>query len=92
MSTVKAWLTPFPVAPPHVKPYKESEHGNEDDKGVLVCVSHSYPPPTDWTWYKVGENDETEVRILSFSVSVGVCLFVCLFWFILFRKKEKRPT
>ncbi|XP_031430299.1 basigin isoform X2 [Clupea harengus] len=46
--------------PPHVKPYKESEHGNEDDKGVLVCVSHSYPPPTDWTWYKVGENDETE--------------------------------
>ncbi|XP_076134372.1 basigin isoform X2 [Alosa pseudoharengus] len=41
--------------PPHVKPYKDSEHGNENDKGVLACVSHSYPAPTDWTWYKITE-------------------------------------
>ncbi|KAK5870058.1 hypothetical protein PBY51_024722 [Eleginops maclovinus] len=39
---------------PHVAAYKHSEHGNENDKGVMVCVSHSYPLPTDWTWSKEG--------------------------------------
>ncbi|XP_057697698.1 basigin isoform X2 [Corythoichthys intestinalis] len=38
---------------PHVAAYKHSEHGNERDKGVMVCVSHGYPLPTDWTWLKV---------------------------------------
>ncbi|XP_068447359.1 basigin [Clinocottus analis] len=37
---------------PHIAAYKHSEHGNEQDKGVLVCVSQSYPKPTDWTWFK----------------------------------------
>ncbi|XP_056270555.1 basigin [Pseudoliparis swirei] len=37
---------------PHVSAYKHSEHGNENDKGLLVCVSHGYPLPTDWTWFK----------------------------------------
>ncbi|XP_042338217.1 basigin isoform X2 [Plectropomus leopardus] len=37
---------------PHVAAYKHSEHGNEQDKGVMVCVSHGYPLPTDWNWYK----------------------------------------
>ncbi|XP_036970101.1 basigin isoform X1 [Acanthopagrus latus] len=37
---------------PHVAAYKHSEHGNEKDKGVMVCVSHGYPLPTDWTWFK----------------------------------------
>ncbi|XP_062411362.1 basigin isoform X2 [Sardina pilchardus] len=41
---------------PHVKAYKDSEHGNENDKGVMACVSHSYPPPTDWMWYMVKED------------------------------------
>lgn len=50
------WL---PLAPLHVKAYKDSEHGNENDKGVLTCISHSYPLPTDWTWYKVSENEQT---------------------------------
>ncbi|KAL4608065.1 hypothetical protein GN956_G25140 [Arapaima gigas] len=45
---------------PQVAAYKHSEHGNENDKGVLVCVSHGYPPPTDWTWFKMKENDEKE--------------------------------
>uniref|UniRef100_G3PHT8 Basigin n=1 Tax=Gasterosteus aculeatus TaxID=69293 RepID=G3PHT8_GASAC len=40
---------------PHVAAYKHSEHGNEQDKGVMVCVSHGYPLPTEWTWAKVGE-------------------------------------
>lgn len=42
---------------PHVAAYKHSEHGNEKDKGVMVCVSHGYPLPTDWTWFKEGEGD-----------------------------------
>ncbi|XP_029938299.1 basigin isoform X2 [Salarias fasciatus] len=37
---------------PHVSAYKHSEHGNEKDKGVMVCVGHGYPLPTDWVWFK----------------------------------------
>uniref|UniRef100_A0A1A8QW66 Basigin n=2 Tax=Nothobranchius TaxID=28779 RepID=A0A1A8QW66_9TELE len=37
---------------PHVVAYKHSEHGNEMDKGVLTCVAHGYPLPTDWSWFK----------------------------------------
>ncbi|XP_010869921.3 basigin isoform X2 [Esox lucius] len=37
---------------PDVSAYKHSEYGNEKDKGVMVCVSHGYPLPTDWKWYK----------------------------------------
>ncbi|XP_030641517.1 basigin isoform X2 [Chanos chanos] len=41
---------------PHVYAKKASEHGNEKDKGVLECLSHSYPLPTDWAWFvKVGD-------------------------------------
>lgn len=47
--------------PLHVKASKDSEHGNENDKGVLTCISHSYPLPTDWTWYKVSENVKTPI-------------------------------
>ncbi|XP_030582779.1 basigin isoform X2 [Archocentrus centrarchus] len=43
--------------PPHVAAYKHSEHGNENDKVVLVCVSHGYPLPTDWVWFKERENE-----------------------------------
>ncbi|KAK1152442.1 basigin isoform X2 [Acipenser oxyrinchus oxyrinchus] len=38
---------------PHVKAYKHSEQGNENDKGVLTCTCQSYPLPTDWQWFKV---------------------------------------
>lgn len=48
----------IPVALPHVVAYKHSEHGNENDKVVLSCVSHGYPLPTDWTWMK--EDDATK--------------------------------
>ncbi|KAM9763095.1 basigin isoform 2-T2 [Menidia menidia] len=37
---------------PHVSAYKHSEHGNENDKGVMICVGHGYPLPTDWVWFK----------------------------------------
>ncbi|XP_020649767.1 basigin [Pogona vitticeps] len=41
---------------PHVFAYKKSEHGNEKDTGVLTCKSHSYPPVTQWSWFKVVDN------------------------------------
>ncbi|XP_061152797.1 basigin isoform X3 [Syngnathus typhle] len=46
---------------PHVAAYKHSEHGNEKDKGVMVCVSHGYPLPTDWTWFKVQDGVQTPI-------------------------------
>ncbi|XP_043078976.1 basigin isoform X2 [Puntigrus tetrazona] len=42
---------------PHVVAYKHSENANEKDKAVLICVSHGYPLPTDWEWYKLSETD-----------------------------------
>ncbi|XP_078115394.1 basigin isoform X2 [Sander vitreus] len=48
---------------PHVAAYKHSEHGNEKDKGVLVCVSNGYPLPTDWTWFK--EQDGAQIPIIN---------------------------
>ncbi|XP_042334818.1 basigin, partial [Sceloporus undulatus] len=38
---------------PHVVAYKKSEHANEGDTGVLTCKAHSYPPVTQWIWYKM---------------------------------------
>uniref|UniRef100_A0A3Q2X9Y0 Basigin n=1 Tax=Hippocampus comes TaxID=109280 RepID=A0A3Q2X9Y0_HIPCM len=46
---------------PHVAAYKHSEHGNERDKGVMVCVSHGYPLPTDWTWFKLQDGAQTPI-------------------------------
>ncbi|CAM4656517.1 unnamed protein product [Leuciscus chuanchicus] len=45
-------------APPHVVAYKHSESANEKDKAALVCVSHGYPLPTDWSWYKLVEGED----------------------------------
>ncbi|XP_037625622.1 basigin isoform X2 [Sebastes umbrosus] len=46
---------------PHVAAYKHSEHGNENDKGVMICVSHGYPLPTDWTWFKQEDGYQTPI-------------------------------
>ncbi|XP_059198010.1 basigin [Centropristis striata] len=51
---------------PHVAAYKHSEHGNEKDKGSMVCVSHGYPLPTDWTWFK--EEDGSMRPIINGTV------------------------
>ncbi|XP_051802591.1 basigin isoform X1 [Acanthochromis polyacanthus] len=48
---------------PHVVAYKHSEHGNENDKGVMVCVAHGHPLPTDWGWFK--EEDSSRRQILN---------------------------
>ncbi|KAJ8374551.1 hypothetical protein SKAU_G00051310 [Synaphobranchus kaupii] len=50
---------------PHVSAYKHSEHGNEKDKGVLVCVSHSYPLPTDWKWYAIRGDEGEKLAIAN---------------------------
>ncbi|XP_047442398.1 basigin [Mugil cephalus] len=42
--------------PLHILAHKHSEHGNENDKGVMACVAHGYPLPTDWVWYKVKDD------------------------------------
>uniref|UniRef100_A0A672LCD1 Basigin n=1 Tax=Sinocyclocheilus grahami TaxID=75366 RepID=A0A672LCD1_SINGR len=47
---------------PHVVAYKHSENANEKDKAVLICVSHGYPLPTDWSWYKLSEDDSEKVN------------------------------
>ncbi|XP_015359039.1 basigin isoform X3 [Marmota marmota marmota] len=39
--------------PPHIKAAKKSEHANEGEAVTLVCKSDSYPPVTDWAWYKM---------------------------------------
>lgn len=39
--------------PLHVAAYKHSEHGNERDRGVMMCTGYGYPLPTDWKWYKL---------------------------------------
>ncbi|XP_066503674.1 basigin isoform X1 [Hoplias malabaricus] len=48
--------------PPHVAPYKHSENSNEQDKAVLVCVSHSYPGIIDWKWSKIEGSVEMPIN------------------------------
>ncbi|XP_072516677.1 basigin [Salminus brasiliensis] len=53
------------IVPPHVVPYKHSENSNEQDKAVLVCVTHSYPFINDWTWYKLSDDPNDRKPINS---------------------------
>nr|XP_019936894.1 PREDICTED: basigin isoform X2 [Paralichthys olivaceus] len=48
---------------PHVTTHKHSEHGNENSEAVMVCESHGYPLPTDWTWFK--EVDDMQTPIIN---------------------------
>ncbi|XP_054431971.1 basigin [Pteronotus mesoamericanus] len=41
--------------PPKVKAVKKSEHATEGETVVLACKSESFPPVTDWVWYKMSE-------------------------------------
>ncbi|XP_054837569.1 basigin [Eublepharis macularius] len=47
---------------PHVVAYKKSEHGNERDVGVLICKSASYPPVTQWSWFKMVDGPQPIVN------------------------------
>lgn len=55
---------PFSAVKPHVTAYKKSEHGNEGDTGILICKCNSYPPVSQWTWYKI-QDGVNEVSILG---------------------------
>ncbi|KAM8873606.1 basigin [Spinachia spinachia] len=65
---------------PHVAAYKHSEHGNEQDKGVMVCLSHGYPLPTDWFWFKEdghvvpinGTSDKYEIKSTSNKTTLTI--------------------
>ncbi|XP_053286288.1 basigin [Pleuronectes platessa] len=46
---------------PHVSTHKNSEHGNENDEAKLVCDSHGYPLPTDWSWSKEVDGRKTPI-------------------------------
>ncbi|XP_039694958.1 basigin [Pteropus medius] len=48
--------------PPRVKAVKKSEHATEGEGVVLACKSESFPPITEWVWYKVSD---TEQQILT---------------------------
>ncbi|KAJ3599494.1 hypothetical protein NHX12_033454 [Muraenolepis orangiensis] len=54
--------------PPHVAAYKHSENGDENDKIVLTCVSHGYPLPFNWSWFKSDEVDGRQSAIANGTV------------------------
>lgn len=39
--------------PPKIKAVKKSEHATEGETVVLACKSESFPPVTNWLWYKI---------------------------------------
>ncbi|XP_070601238.1 basigin isoform X2 [Erythrolamprus reginae] len=47
--------TVFVKVAPHVVPYKKAEHANEGDTINLICKCNSYPPVTQWAWYKMAD-------------------------------------
>uniref|UniRef100_G3SU41 Basigin n=1 Tax=Loxodonta africana TaxID=9785 RepID=G3SU41_LOXAF len=44
--------------PPRVTAVRKSEHANEGETIVLKCRSDSFPPITDWVWFKKTETQE----------------------------------
>ncbi|EPQ08043.1 Basigin [Myotis brandtii] len=42
--------------PPKIKAVKKSEHATEGETVVLACKSESFPPVTDWLWYKINDD------------------------------------
>lgn len=51
----------LPTGPPKIKAVKKSEHATEGETVVLACKSESFPPVTDWLWYKIND-DGVQVR------------------------------
>uniref|UniRef100_A0AAA9SSZ2 Basigin n=1 Tax=Bos taurus TaxID=9913 RepID=A0AAA9SSZ2_BOVIN len=44
--------------PPSIKAVKKSEHATEGETVILVCKSDSFPPVTNWLWYKESESGD----------------------------------
>lgn len=52
-----------PLGPPKVNAVKKSEQATEGEEVVLVCKSASFPPVTNWVWYKIsGAGDQVRAR------------------------------
>uniref|UniRef100_A0A4X1VUG2 Basigin n=1 Tax=Sus scrofa TaxID=9823 RepID=A0A4X1VUG2_PIG len=46
------------AGPPNVKAVKKSEHATEGETVVLACKSDSFPPVTEWLWYKMSDSGD----------------------------------
>lgn len=60
--------------PPKVEAMASSVLGIEGERAVLVCKSESFPPVTEWTWYKITEASNQVLNNKSentFVVSLG---------------------
>ncbi|XP_039622588.1 basigin [Polypterus senegalus] len=61
---------------PQVKPYKPSEHADENEKVNLKCELHSYPPALKWTWSVNGKvisgNESDEKYVIHDSGNKSV--------------------
>lgn len=63
MLVQRGTLASSPPGRPHIKAVKKSEHATEGESVVLTCKSTSFPPVTDWFWYKISESaDQVRVR------------------------------
>lgn len=52
---------------PNIKAVKKSEHATERETVVLGCRSDSFPPVTDWVWYKVESSGDQVISNSSQS-------------------------
>lgn len=59
-----------PVGPPNIKAVKRSEHATERETVVLGCKSDSFPPVSEWVWYKM-ETSGDQVRPVSTRGGAG---------------------
>ncbi|NP_001092265.1 basigin isoform X1 [Equus caballus] len=50
---------------PHIKAVKKSEHATEGESVMLACKSTSFPPVTDWFWYKISESADQVITNTS---------------------------
>ncbi|KAG2464086.1 BASI protein, partial [Polypterus senegalus] len=71
----QAHIIIFELAP-QVKPYKPSEHADENEKVNLKCELHSYPPALKWTWSVNGKvisgNESDEKYVIHDSGNKSV--------------------
>uniref|UniRef100_A0A8C0KZ71 Basigin n=1 Tax=Canis lupus dingo TaxID=286419 RepID=A0A8C0KZ71_CANLU len=56
-----------PAGLPNIKAVKKSEHATERETVVLGCRSDSFPPVTDWVWYKVESSGDQVISNSSQS-------------------------
>uniref|UniRef100_G1L7J1 Basigin n=1 Tax=Ailuropoda melanoleuca TaxID=9646 RepID=G1L7J1_AILME len=53
--------------PPNIKAVKRSEHATERETVVLGCKSDSFPPVSEWVWYKMETSGDQVISNSSHS-------------------------